>query len=151
MIISLLFGLASMIVALLGLKCIKIGSSTEQSKAKIAGTGGILSMLGGESGHNHADPCLTEDAGRSRGSLTVAGLCCIIAVSWYAYRVVQDFYDPFSGGMKSVTRTQPHDGPAHLHALICPQRARTYVAPLCHVVAGSSWGRGCTWGGAEPL
>uniref|UniRef100_A0A674P6T5 Claudin n=1 Tax=Takifugu rubripes TaxID=31033 RepID=A0A674P6T5_TAKRU len=74
MIISLLFGLAAMIVALLGLKCIKIGSTTEESKAKIAGTGGILSVLG--------------------------GLCCIIAVSWYAYRVVQDFYDPFSGGMK---------------------------------------------------
>lgn len=49
MIISLLFGLAAMIVALLGLKCIKIGSTTEESKAKIAGTGGILSMLGGES------------------------------------------------------------------------------------------------------
>lgn len=74
MIISLLLGLAAMIVSLLGLKCIKIGSATDQSKAKIAGTGGILSML--------------------------AGLSCIIAVSWYAYRVVQDFYDPFYGGMK---------------------------------------------------
>ncbi|XP_073347660.1 claudin 15-like a [Pagrus major] len=74
MIISLLFGLGSMIVSLLGLKCIKIGSATEQSKAKIAATGGILSIL--------------------------AGLCCMVAVSWYAYRVVQDFYDPFYGGMK---------------------------------------------------
>nr|XP_046263767.1 claudin 15-like a [Scatophagus argus] len=74
MIISLLFGLGSMIVALLGLKCIKIGSATDQSKAKIAVTGGILSIL--------------------------AGLCCMISVSWYAYRVVQDFYDPFYGGMK---------------------------------------------------
>nr|AAT64090.1 claudin 25 [Takifugu rubripes] len=75
MIISLLFGLAAMIVALLGLKCIKIGSTTEESKAKIA------------------EQPLTR-------LLTLAGLCCIIAVSWYAYRVVQDFYDPFSGGMK---------------------------------------------------
>lgn len=55
MIISLLFGLAAMIVALLGLKCIKIGSATDQSKAKIAATGGILSMLGGESAHSHAE------------------------------------------------------------------------------------------------
>lgn len=62
MIISLLLGLASIIVAVLGLKCIKIGSSTEQSKAKIAGTGGILSMLGGESGHAHA--CVTEEDSR---------------------------------------------------------------------------------------
>ncbi|XP_068604830.1 claudin 15-like a [Brachionichthys hirsutus] len=74
MIIALLLGLACLIVSLLGLKCIKIGSATDQSKAKIAVTGGILSLL--------------------------AGLCCMIAVSWYAYRVVQDFYDPFYGGMK---------------------------------------------------
>lgn len=45
-----------MIVALLGLKCIKIGSTTEESKAKIAGTGGILSVLGGESAHSHTGP-----------------------------------------------------------------------------------------------
>lgn len=48
MIICLLLGLGSMIVALLGLKCIKIGSTTEQSKAKIATIGGILSILAGE-------------------------------------------------------------------------------------------------------
>uniref|UniRef100_A0A673BC49 Claudin n=1 Tax=Sphaeramia orbicularis TaxID=375764 RepID=A0A673BC49_9TELE len=74
MIISLLLGLGCMVVSLLGLKCIRIGSATDQSKAKIAVTGGILSML--------------------------AGLCCLIAVSWYAYRVVQDFHDPFYGGIK---------------------------------------------------
>lgn len=33
-------------------------------------------------------------------TLCVAGLCSMIACSWYAYRVVQDFYDPFYGGMK---------------------------------------------------
>ncbi|XP_068582342.1 claudin 15-like a [Cebidichthys violaceus] len=74
MIMSLLLGLGSMIVSLLGLKCIKIGSATDQSKAKIAVSGGILSML--------------------------AGLCCMIAVSWYAYSVVQDFHNPFFGGVK---------------------------------------------------
>ena len=48
MIVSLLAGLGSMIVSLLGLKCIRIGSATEQSKAKIAVTGGILSIIAGE-------------------------------------------------------------------------------------------------------
>ena len=48
MIIALLFGLAAMVVALLGLKCIKIGSAADLTKAKITVTGGILSMLGGE-------------------------------------------------------------------------------------------------------
>ncbi|KAL6103719.1 uncharacterized protein ACO6RY_13605 [Pungitius sinensis] len=74
MIMSLLLGLGSMVVSLLGMKCIKIGSATDQSKAKIAVGGGVLSML--------------------------AGLCCMIAVSWYAYRVVQDFHNPFFGGVK---------------------------------------------------
>ncbi|XP_068424150.1 claudin 15-like a [Clinocottus analis] len=74
MIVSLLLGLASMIVSLLGLKCIKIGSASDQSKAKIAVSGGCLSML--------------------------AGLCCMISVSWYAYQVVQDFHNPFLGGVR---------------------------------------------------
>ncbi|KAM3604402.1 uncharacterized protein V6R79_010589 [Siganus canaliculatus] len=74
MIVSLLLGLGAMIVALLGVKCIKIGSATDESKAKLAGIGGILSILG--------------------------GLCSMTAVSWYAYRVVQEFYDAFYGGVK---------------------------------------------------
>lgn len=48
MIISLLLGLGSIIVSLLGLKCIKIGSATDQSKAKLAMGGGITSILAGE-------------------------------------------------------------------------------------------------------
>ncbi|CAN9503052.1 unnamed protein product [Ophioblennius macclurei] len=74
MIIALLLGLGCMIVALLGLKCIKIGSSTDQSKAKIATSGGVMGIL--------------------------AGLCCMVAVSWYAFRVVEDFNNPFTGGVK---------------------------------------------------
>lgn len=49
MIIALLLGLGAMIIALLGLKCIKIGSASDESKGKIAATGGILSILAGES------------------------------------------------------------------------------------------------------
>ncbi|XP_060901470.1 claudin 15-like a [Labrus mixtus] len=74
MIIALLLGLGCMIVSLLGLKCIKIGSATNESKAKIAVVGGILSILG--------------------------GICSMIAVSWYAYQVVQDFNNPFLGGIR---------------------------------------------------
>ncbi|XP_013882416.1 claudin 15-like a [Austrofundulus limnaeus] len=74
MIISLLMGLACMVVSLLGLKCIKIGSAGDQSKAKMAGIGGILAILG--------------------------GLCCMVACSWYGFQVVQDFNNPFYGGVK---------------------------------------------------
>ncbi|XP_014878433.1 claudin 15-like a [Poecilia latipinna] len=53
MIISLLLGLGCMIVSLLGLKCIKIGSVTVESKAKMAATGGIMCILGGKHAHAH--------------------------------------------------------------------------------------------------
>ncbi|XP_061586953.1 claudin 15-like a [Cololabis saira] len=74
MIISLLLGLGCLIVSLLGLKCIKIGSTAEESKAKIATIGGILSILG--------------------------GLCCMTACSWYGFQVVEDFHNPFNGGVR---------------------------------------------------
>lgn len=48
MIIALLLKLGAMIISMLGLKCIKIGSASEQSKGKIAGTGGVLAILGGK-------------------------------------------------------------------------------------------------------
>ncbi|MEQ2172699.1 hypothetical protein GOODEAATRI_023933 [Goodea atripinnis] len=46
MIITLLFCLGCMIVSLLGLKCIKIGSTADETKAKMAMAGGILCILG---------------------------------------------------------------------------------------------------------
>lgn len=48
MIIAMVLQLGSMIIAMLGLKCIKIGSATDASKGKLAGTGGILAILGGK-------------------------------------------------------------------------------------------------------
>lgn len=48
MIISLLLGLASIIVSLFGMQCIHVGSASDESKAKIAVGGGIVSILGGE-------------------------------------------------------------------------------------------------------
>ncbi|XP_048120411.1 claudin 15-like b isoform X2 [Alosa alosa] len=74
MIIALLLGLASIIVAVLGLKCTKLGNTSREAKGKIALTGGSLFIL--------------------------SGLCTLSAVSWYAGRIVQEFYDPFYGGIK---------------------------------------------------
>ncbi|XP_071769973.1 claudin 15-like b [Centroberyx gerrardi] len=74
MILSLLLGLASIIVSVLGLKCTKIGRTSDQAKGKIALTGGSLFIL--------------------------SGLCTLTAVSWYAARVVQNFYDPYYGGVR---------------------------------------------------
>ncbi|XP_063061533.1 claudin 15-like b [Engraulis encrasicolus] len=74
MIIALLLGLASIIVSVLGLKCTKLGSTSPEAKGKIALTGGTLFIL--------------------------SGVCTLTAVSWYAARIVEEFYDPFYGGTK---------------------------------------------------
>ncbi|GAA6075357.1 claudin 15-like a [Tachysurus ichikawai] len=74
MIVCLILGLFGMIVSILGLRCITIRSSSDKAKSKMAATGGILFIL--------------------------AGLCSLTAISWYAARIVQDFQDPFSGGIK---------------------------------------------------
>ncbi|MEQ2296644.1 hypothetical protein AMECASPLE_026736 [Ameca splendens] len=74
MIISLILGLASTVVTVLGLKCTKIGRTSEKVKEQIALSGGLLFIL--------------------------SGVFSLIAVSWYAARVINDFYDPFHSGMK---------------------------------------------------
>uniref|UniRef100_A0A3Q0QWH6 Claudin n=1 Tax=Amphilophus citrinellus TaxID=61819 RepID=A0A3Q0QWH6_AMPCI len=74
MILSLLFGLASITVSVLGLKCTKLGRTPEQVKDKIVLSGGILFIL--------------------------SGLFTLTAVSWYAARVISDFYDPLYGGVR---------------------------------------------------
>ncbi|GLD65729.1 claudin-7-like protein [Lates japonicus] len=74
MILSLMGGLAAIIVSVLGLKCTKIGRTSEHAKDQIALSGGILFIL--------------------------SGLFTLIAVSWYAARVIHDFYDPLRGGVR---------------------------------------------------
>ncbi|KAM6988255.1 claudin-1-like isoform 1-T2 [Tautogolabrus adspersus] len=74
MILSLLVGLASIIVSVLGLKCTKIGRTSEHVKEQIALAGGILFIL--------------------------SGVFTLIAVSWYAARVIHDFYNPLYGGVR---------------------------------------------------
>ncbi|XP_017214719.2 claudin 15-like b isoform X2 [Danio rerio] len=74
MIIALILGLLSVVLASMGLKCTKLGSTSEEAKGKISLTAGIIFIL--------------------------SGLCVIVAVSWYAARVVQEFNDPFYGGTK---------------------------------------------------
>ncbi|XP_039987661.1 claudin 15-like b [Xiphias gladius] len=74
MILSLLVGLASIIVSVLGLKCTKIGRTSEHVKEQIALSGGITFIL--------------------------SGVFSLTAVSWYAARVIQDFYDPLYGGVR---------------------------------------------------
>ncbi|XP_041851168.1 claudin-1-like isoform X2 [Melanotaenia boesemani] len=74
MILSLLLGLASIIVSALGLKCTKIGRMAEEVKEQIVLSGGIMFIL--------------------------SGVFTLIAVSWYTTRVIHDFYEPLYGGLR---------------------------------------------------
>ncbi|XP_043926511.1 claudin-7-like isoform X1 [Protopterus annectens] len=74
MIVSLIVGILGIILGVLGMKCTNIGNSSEDTKGKIALTGGI--------------------------GFIVAGLSSLVAVSWYASRVTADFYNPNYAGIK---------------------------------------------------
>ncbi|XP_061576101.1 claudin-19-like [Cololabis saira] len=74
MILALLFGLAAILSSILGLRCTKIGGMSELVKDRIALSGGILFIL--------------------------SGLFSLTAVSWYAARVISDFYDPLYAGLR---------------------------------------------------
>ncbi|XP_037533617.1 claudin-19-like [Nematolebias whitei] len=74
MILSLLLGLASIVVSVLGLKCTKLGKTSEQVKGQMALSGGVMFIL--------------------------SGVFTLTAVSWYAARVIQDFYDPLYVGVR---------------------------------------------------
>uniref|UniRef100_A0AAQ5ZV51 Claudin 15-like b n=1 Tax=Amphiprion ocellaris TaxID=80972 RepID=A0AAQ5ZV51_AMPOC len=74
MIISLLLGFAAIILSVLGLKCTKIGRTSDQVKDQIALSGGVMFIL--------------------------SGVFTLTAVSWYAAKVIQDFYDPLYGGVR---------------------------------------------------
>ncbi|CAL8363295.1 unnamed protein product [Merluccius merluccius] len=71
---SLLVGLVSLVLSILGLRCTQLGRVSPQTKSTLTLTGGTLFLLSG-----------------------VLGL---VAVSWYASRVVQDFYNPYLAGAR---------------------------------------------------
>nr|XP_033813661.1 claudin-15-like [Geotrypetes seraphini] len=74
MIISIILGLLATVISLVGLKCIKVGSNDERKKGMIALVGGL--------------------------SFILAGLCSMVAISWYAGIITAQFFDPLHGGTK---------------------------------------------------
>ncbi|GCC20467.1 claudin-15-like isoform X2 [Chiloscyllium punctatum] len=74
MIISIILGVIGTLMALFGLKCTNIGSMDEKAKGKIALSGGLIFIL--------------------------SGICGIVPISWYAYNITMEFYNPVYGGTK---------------------------------------------------
>ncbi|XP_056156011.1 claudin-15a [Lampris incognitus] len=74
MIASIVFGTFGILLALVGVQCSKAGGDNHALKGRLAGTGGVLFIL--------------------------QGLCTMVCVSWYAFNITQDFYDPFFPGTR---------------------------------------------------
>uniref|UniRef100_UPI00398E4747 claudin-15-like n=1 Tax=Pristiophorus japonicus TaxID=55135 RepID=UPI00398E4747 len=74
MIISILLGVIATLMSLFGLKCTNVGSIDEMQKGKIALSGGLVFIL--------------------------SGLCGMIPISWYAYNITMEFYNPIYGGTR---------------------------------------------------
>ncbi|KAG7521144.1 claudin-15-like isoform X1 [Solea senegalensis] len=74
MISAIVFGTFGLLATLVGMQCSKIGGENYVLKGRIAAIGGVFFLL--------------------------QGLCTMIAVSWYAANITQQFFDQFYPGTK---------------------------------------------------
>ncbi|KTF97998.1 hypothetical protein cypCar_00028605 [Cyprinus carpio] len=74
MITSIVLGTFGLMATLVGMQCSKIGGENYVMKNRIAGAGGVFFIL--------------------------QGLCTMIAASWYAFNITQEFFDPLYPGIK---------------------------------------------------
>lgn len=74
MIAAIVFGTFGLVATLAGMKCSKIGGENYVLKGRIAAIGGVFFLL--------------------------QGICTMIAVSWYAANITQQFFDQFYPGTK---------------------------------------------------
>ncbi|KAG5844031.1 claudin-15-like isoform X1 [Anguilla anguilla] len=74
MIAAVVVGSFGIVATLVGMQCSKAGGENYVLKGRIAGMGGVCFLL--------------------------QGLCTMISVSWYAFNITQEFFDPFYPGTK---------------------------------------------------
>ncbi|XP_038673117.1 claudin-15-like isoform X1 [Scyliorhinus canicula] len=74
MIIAIILGVIATMMALVGLKCTNIGTMDEKTKGKVSLTAGLIFIL--------------------------SGLCGMVPISWYAYNITMEFYNPVFAGSK---------------------------------------------------
>lgn len=74
MITGILLGFLGLFLGMLGLRCTNIGSIELSRKAKLAATAGALHIL--------------------------SGVCGMVAISWYAFNITRDFFNPSYQGTK---------------------------------------------------
>ncbi|XP_030636065.1 claudin-15a [Chanos chanos] len=74
MIASVVLGTFGLVATLVGMQCSKAGGDNYVLKGRIAGIGGVFFIL--------------------------QGMCTMVSVSWYAFNITQDFFNPLYPGTK---------------------------------------------------
>ncbi|XP_042328984.1 claudin-15 [Sceloporus undulatus] len=74
MITALVLGFLGILCAMLGLQCTKVAEGNPNVKAKMAVLGGCMFIL--------------------------AGICGMVTISWYAFNITRDFFNPLFAGTK---------------------------------------------------
>nr|XP_019608240.1 PREDICTED: claudin-15 [Rhinolophus sinicus] len=74
MITAILLGFLGLFLGIVGLRCTNIGGPVLSRKAKLAAVAGALHIL--------------------------AGCCGMVAITWYAFNITKDFFDPLYPGTK---------------------------------------------------
>lgn len=74
MITSIVLGTFGLVAALIGIQCSKAGGENYALKGRIAGAAGVMFIL--------------------------QGLCTMVSVSWYAFNITQDFFNPLYDGTR---------------------------------------------------
>ncbi|KAH0626251.1 hypothetical protein JD844_001134 [Phrynosoma platyrhinos] len=74
MITALVLGFLGLLCAMLGLQCTKVAEDNPNVKAKMAVLGGCMFIL--------------------------AGMCGMVTISWYAFNITRDFFNPLFAGTK---------------------------------------------------
>uniref|UniRef100_A0A8D0HMJ1 Claudin n=1 Tax=Sphenodon punctatus TaxID=8508 RepID=A0A8D0HMJ1_SPHPU len=74
MIAALVLGFLGILCGMVGIQCTKVAEDNPEAKGKMASAGGCMFIL--------------------------AGLCGMVALSWYAFNITRDFFDPLFPGTK---------------------------------------------------
>lgn len=74
MITSIVMGIFGLVATLVGMQCSKVGGKNYIMKDRVAGVGSVFFIF--------------------------QGLCTMVAVSWYAFNITQQFFDPLYPGIK---------------------------------------------------
>ncbi|ROJ66254.1 Claudin-15 [Anabarilius grahami] len=106
MITSIVLGTFGLMATLVGMQCSKIGGENYIMKGRIAGAGGVFFIL--------------------------QGLCTMIAVSWYAFNITQEFFDPLYPGIKYEIGEGLYIGWSSATMALCGGSCLLFSCGLCN-------------------